>query len=288
MQALQAANVASGSARPHCSHRHPHRPCTPGLQADGGGRPAARHLRRAVQGPQLPGQSGSGSAQLRAGRAGHQGAHGHLLRCAWLLAMPGGAAYWVAAQHAGSQGARFAVQILRLPPSLGDACHRQRLPTPTVGVFALPGFRCEPTPAHHPPACLQHGVPIFSLPNEWLWCETWCGNETRLQVGQRVWQLVQHACRHSPVCAQPPPPARCAPPTAAGAKSGLATADAARVQRFQPSCLGACRCARDAGQSKAKANPHPADATSGWHTWVPAAWPTLLAAVPAVPAGEDH
>ncbi|KAL4422940.1 hypothetical protein ABPG75_009137 [Micractinium tetrahymenae] len=32
------------------------------------------------------------------------------------------------------------------------------------------------------PNYAQHGVPIFSLPNEWLWCETWCGNETRPQA----------------------------------------------------------------------------------------------------------
>merc|ERR1711948_83445 len=25
----------------------------------------------------------------------------------------------------------------------------------------------------------QHQVPIFSLPNEWLWCETWCSQETK-------------------------------------------------------------------------------------------------------------
>lgn len=25
----------------------------------------------------------------------------------------------------------------------------------------------------------QHQVPIFSLPQEWLWCETWCGNTTK-------------------------------------------------------------------------------------------------------------
>lgn len=32
------------------------------------------------------------------------------------------------------------------------------------------------------PNYAQHGVPIFSLPREWLWCETWCGNETRPQA----------------------------------------------------------------------------------------------------------
>lgn len=29
------------------------------------------------------------------------------------------------------------------------------------------------------PNYAQHMVPIYSLPQEWLWCETWCGKETR-------------------------------------------------------------------------------------------------------------
>ena len=29
------------------------------------------------------------------------------------------------------------------------------------------------------PNYAQHGVPIFSLPQEWLWCESWCGNATK-------------------------------------------------------------------------------------------------------------
>eukprot|EP00891_Asterochloris_glomerata_P001730 jgi/Astpho2/1730/e_gw1.00032.131.1_t len=29
------------------------------------------------------------------------------------------------------------------------------------------------------PNYAQHQVPIFSLPMEWLWCETWCGNSTK-------------------------------------------------------------------------------------------------------------
>lgn len=28
----------------------------------------------------------------------------------------------------------------------------------------------------------QHMVPIFSLPQEWLWCETWCGGASRPQA----------------------------------------------------------------------------------------------------------
>ena len=27
------------------------------------------------------------------------------------------------------------------------------------------------------PNFAQHGVPIYSLPKEWLWCETWCSME---------------------------------------------------------------------------------------------------------------
>jgi len=29
------------------------------------------------------------------------------------------------------------------------------------------------------PNYAQHGVPIHSLPQEWLWCETWCGQGTK-------------------------------------------------------------------------------------------------------------
>eukprot|EP00897_Mesotaenium_endlicherianum_P001330 jgi/Mesen1/1224/ME000129S00327 len=29
------------------------------------------------------------------------------------------------------------------------------------------------------PNYAQHAVPIFSLPQQWLWCESWCGNETK-------------------------------------------------------------------------------------------------------------
>ncbi len=29
------------------------------------------------------------------------------------------------------------------------------------------------------PNYAQHVVPIFSLPEEWLWCETWCGNASK-------------------------------------------------------------------------------------------------------------
>lgn len=29
------------------------------------------------------------------------------------------------------------------------------------------------------PNYAQHTVPIFSLPQEWLWCESWCSDETK-------------------------------------------------------------------------------------------------------------
>merc|ERR1712194_815237 len=29
------------------------------------------------------------------------------------------------------------------------------------------------------PNFAQHEVPIFSLPDEWLWCETWCSQESK-------------------------------------------------------------------------------------------------------------
>jgi len=32
------------------------------------------------------------------------------------------------------------------------------------------------------PNYAQHQVPIFSLPQEWLWCESWCGNATKPMV----------------------------------------------------------------------------------------------------------
>jgi UDP-glucose:glycoprotein glucosyltransferase len=32
------------------------------------------------------------------------------------------------------------------------------------------------------PNYVQHTIPIHSLPQEWLWCESWCGNETKHKV----------------------------------------------------------------------------------------------------------
>ena len=41
----------------------------------------------------------------------------------------------------------------------------------------LPSF--SPLPYQDLPNYAQHSVPIFSLPQEWLWCESWCGNATK-------------------------------------------------------------------------------------------------------------
>lgn len=38
------------------------------------------------------------------------------------------------------------------------------------------------------PNNMQHIVPIFSLPLEWLWCETWCSDESL--AGARTIDLV--------------------------------------------------------------------------------------------------
>jgi UDP-glucose:glycoprotein glucosyltransferase len=32
------------------------------------------------------------------------------------------------------------------------------------------------------PNYAQHQVPIFSLPQEWLWCESWCSDDSKSAV----------------------------------------------------------------------------------------------------------
>ena len=32
------------------------------------------------------------------------------------------------------------------------------------------------------PNYAQHSVPIFSLPQEWLWCESWCADKEKKKV----------------------------------------------------------------------------------------------------------
>jgi UDP-glucose:glycoprotein glucosyltransferase len=37
------------------------------------------------------------------------------------------------------------------------------------------------------PNYAQHSIPIYSLPREWLWCESWCGQATKAKVGAAGW-----------------------------------------------------------------------------------------------------
>lgn len=43
------------------------------------------------------------------------------------------------------------------------------------------------------PNYAQHNIPIFSLPQEWLWCESWCGNETKAKVSHDVHTTDSHS-----------------------------------------------------------------------------------------------
>lgn len=36
------------------------------------------------------------------------------------------------------------------------------------------------------PNYAQHQVPIFSLPQEWLWCESWCSDDSKSEVSCAV------------------------------------------------------------------------------------------------------
>ena len=45
------------------------------------------------------------------------------------------------------------------------------------------------------PNYAQHSVPIHSLPQEWLWCETWCSDESK----SKVW-FVLFCCRTNLLC----------------------------------------------------------------------------------------
>ena len=33
------------------------------------------------------------------------------------------------------------------------------------------------------PNYAQHQVPIYSLPQDWLWCESWCSDDSKARVG---------------------------------------------------------------------------------------------------------
>jgi hypothetical protein len=45
------------------------------------------------------------------------------------------------------------------------------------------------------PNFLQNRVPIFSLPQEWLWCETWCDDESKARA--KTIDLVRPPTTHS-------------------------------------------------------------------------------------------
>jgi len=47
------------------------------------------------------------------------------------------------------------------------------------------------------PNNMQNEVPIFSLPQEWLWCETWCGDKG-LENAKTI-DLVRIQTPHSPI-----------------------------------------------------------------------------------------
>ncbi len=36
------------------------------------------------------------------------------------------------------------------------------------------------------PNYAQHSIPIHSLSQEWLWCESWCGNDTKAKVSMHM------------------------------------------------------------------------------------------------------
>jgi hypothetical protein len=49
------------------------------------------------------------------------------------------------------------------------------------------------------PNYAQHVVPIHSLPEEWLWCETWCGNGTKPNA--KTIDLCNNPLTKEPKCA---------------------------------------------------------------------------------------
>ncbi len=62
------------------------------------------------------------------------------------------------------------------------------------------------------PNYAQHQIGIFSLPQEWLWCESWCGTATKGKVreGMGAWGRWEGEGSVALWCgaAPPPPPPR--------------------------------------------------------------------------------
>ena len=52
-------------------------------------------------------------------------------------------------------------------------------PNPNPNPNPTPNPNPNPNPNQDLPNYAQHVVPIHSLPESWLWCETWCGNQTK-------------------------------------------------------------------------------------------------------------
>ena len=50
------------------------------------------------------------------------------------------------------------------------------------------------------PNYAQHMVPIFSLPQEWLWCESWCSDESKARYVCHICMYVCHICMYVYVC----------------------------------------------------------------------------------------
>lgn len=67
------------------------------------------------------------------------------------------------------------IELLRMP------AHTDAPPSPSSNFPPSLSLLYHPSLPPFLPL-LQHGVPIFSLPREWLWCETWCGSDSRPQV----------------------------------------------------------------------------------------------------------
>jgi hypothetical protein len=49
------------------------------------------------------------------------------------------------------------------------------------------------------PNYAQHQVPIFSLPQEWLWCESWCSDESKSAVSVLMSCWCTGGCRSKAV-----------------------------------------------------------------------------------------
>lgn len=65
----------------------------------------------------------------------------------------------------------------------------------------------DPAPPVH--SALQHQIPIFSLPGNWLWCESWCGQATKEKVGPDNLRVCAACCAFGAVKPDVPWPWAC-------------------------------------------------------------------------------